>query len=131
MEHVARIIVAVDEMFRNSPAPTRTEAEQAFDMDAVATFGNVKGFILSISLAVLFATLLVSATTVAMSIRERTREVAVMRAMGFMPNTIVALFVGEAVTLCLLGWFARWCRSLRSGAYGRAFGRPTCDLPET
>jgi putative ABC transport system permease protein len=102
--HVAGITVAVDDMFRNSPAPTRTEAEQAFDMDAVAMFGNVKAFILSICLAVLFATLLVSATTVAMSIRERTREVAVLRAMGFMPNTIVALFVGEAVTLCLAGW---------------------------
>jgi len=104
IEHVAQITVAVDDMFRNSPAPTRTEAEQAFDMDAVAMFGNVKGFILSISVAVLFATLLVSMTTVAMSIRERTREVAVLRAMGFMPNMIIALFVGEAVTLCLLGW---------------------------
>jgi len=104
IDHVSRITVAVDDMFRNSPAPTRTEAEQVFDMDAVAMFGNVKGFILSISLAVLFATLMASATTVAMSIRERTREVAVLRAMGFVPKTIVALFVGEAVTLCLVGW---------------------------
>jgi putative ABC transport system permease protein len=102
IEHVARIAATVDDTFRNSPAPTRTEAEQAFDMDAVAMFGNVKGFILSISLAVLFATLLVSATTVAMSVRERTREVAVLRAMGFQPNTITALFVGEAVTLAAL-----------------------------
>jgi ABC-type antimicrobial peptide transport system permease subunit len=39
-----------------------------------------------------------------MSIRERTREVSVLRAMGFMPNQIVTLFVGEAVTLCLAGW---------------------------
>jgi putative ABC transport system permease protein len=104
IEHVAGITIAIDDMFQNSPAPTRTEAEQAFDMDAVAMFGNVKAFILSICLAVLFATLLVSATSVAMSIRERTREVAVLRTMGFTPNIIVALFVAEAVTLCLMGW---------------------------
>ena len=104
VEHLARITVAVDDMFRNSTAPTRTEAESAFDMDAVAMFGNVKAFILSISLAVLFATILVSATTLAMSIRERTREVAVLRTMGFTSNTIGALFVAEALTLCLLGW---------------------------
>src|SRR5215831_4753322 len=91
-------------MFRNSPAPTRTEAEQTFDMDAVVMFGNGKAFILSICLAVLFATLLVSATTVVMSIRERTREVSMLRTIGFTPNIIVALFVAEAVTLCLMGW---------------------------
>jgi putative ABC transport system permease protein len=102
--HVSRITVAVDNMFRNSPAPTRTEAEQLFDMDAVAMFGNVKAFMLSICLAVLFATLMASAGTVVMSIRERTREVAVLRTVGFVPKTIVALFVGEAVTLCLAGW---------------------------
>ena len=105
IDHVAQIAKDVDGIFRNSPTQTRTEAEQAFDIDAVAMFGNVKAFLLSISLAVLFATLLVSATTVAMSIRERTREVAVLRAMGFLPKTIVILFVAEAVVLCVAGWF--------------------------
>lgn len=57
---VSRISVDVDHMFHNSPQPTRTEAERAFDIDLIAMFGNVKAFILSISLAVLFATLLVS-----------------------------------------------------------------------
>jgi putative ABC transport system permease protein len=105
INHVAQIAKDADSMFRNSPTQTRTEAEQAFDIDAVAMFGNVKAFLLSISLAVLFATLLVSATTVGMSIRERTREVAVLRAMGFLPKTIVILFVAETVVLCLAGWF--------------------------
>jgi putative ABC transport system permease protein len=73
-------------------------------MNAVTMFGNVKAFLLSIWLAVLFATLLVSATTMAMSIRERTREVALLRAMGFLPRTIATLFVAEAVTLCCTGW---------------------------
>jgi len=103
-QNVGRISAAVDSMFHNSPEPTRTEAEKAFFIGMIAMYGNVKVFILSISLAVLFATLLVSSNTVAMSIRERTREVAMMRSLGFQPRLIQALFVGETVTLTLCGW---------------------------
>jgi putative ABC transport system permease protein len=65
--------------------------------------GNVKAFILSICSAVLFATLLVSANTIAMSIRERTREVAVLKTLGFTRNGVLGLFVSEAVSLSLIG----------------------------
>jgi putative ABC transport system permease protein len=65
--------------------------------------GNVKAFILSICMAVVFAILLVSANTMAMSIRERTREVAVLKTLGFTRGTILSLFVGEAVALALVG----------------------------
>ncbi len=65
--------------------------------------GNVKAFILSICAAVVFATLLVSANTMAMSIRERTREVAVLKTLGFTRQTVLALFVGEAVALSIVG----------------------------
>ena len=65
--------------------------------------GNVKAFILSICFAVLFATLLVSATTLAMSIRERTREVAVLKTLGFTRQLILELYIGEAVLVSLTG----------------------------
>jgi len=65
--------------------------------------GNVKAFILSICGAVVFAILLVSANTMAMSIRERTREVAVLKTLGFTRGTVLSLFVGEAVVLSLVG----------------------------
>lgn len=65
--------------------------------------GNVKVFILIICSAVIFTTLLVSATTIAMSIRERTREVAVLRALGFTSSRVLGLFVSEAVSLSLAG----------------------------
>ncbi|MBZ5547745.1 MAG: FtsX-like permease family protein [Acidobacteriia bacterium] len=103
-EHVGRISRQVDELFHNSTAPTRAESEHAFDLDMVATLGNVKAFILSICGAVLFTSLLVAANTIAMSIRERTREVAVLRTLGFAPETIMALFVGESAALCLGAW---------------------------
>ncbi|HET9309312.1 MAG TPA: FtsX-like permease family protein [Candidatus Sulfotelmatobacter sp.] len=103
-ESVSRISREVDSMFHNSPEPTRTEAEQAFDIGLIAMFGNVKAFILSICLAVLFATLLVSGNTLAMSIRERTREVAMMRSLGFTPGLVRILFFAEAATLAVSGW---------------------------
>jgi len=102
-EAVPRVMHAIDDMFRNSPQPTKTETEKGFELDFIAMMGNVKAFILSISLAVVFAILLVSGNTLAMSIRERTREVAVLKTLGFTSQAILAMFVGEAVTMSLAG----------------------------
>lgn len=106
---VSKIATAVDDMFRNSPQPTKTESERAFGLEFVAMMGNVKAFILSICGAVLFATLLVSANTIAMSIRERTREVAVLKTLGFTKRGVLALFVGEAVALAIVGGIIGAC----------------------
>jgi putative ABC transport system permease protein len=102
-QDVSKVSAAVDDMFRNSPQPTKAESEKAFGLEFVAMMGNVKAFILVICGAVVFATLLVSATTMAMSIRERTREVAVLKTLGFTRPTVLKLFVGEAVSLSLVG----------------------------
>jgi putative ABC transport system permease protein len=100
---VSTIASAIDDMFRNSPQPTKTESEKAFGLEFVAMMGNVKAFILMICSAVVFATLLVSANTMAMSIRERTREVAVLKTLGFTRQSVLGLFVSEAVALSLAG----------------------------
>jgi putative ABC transport system permease protein len=102
-DDVSKISSAVDEMFHNAPEPTKTESEKAFGLSFVNMLGNVKAFILSICMAVVFTTLLVSANTMAMSIRERTREVAVLKTLGFERRTILGLFIGEAVSLSLAG----------------------------
>jgi putative ABC transport system permease protein len=110
---VSKVASTIDDMFRNSPQPTKAESEKAFGLEFVAMMGNVKAFILSICSAVVFATLLVSANTMAMSIRERTREVAVLKTLGFTRGNVLGLFVSEAVALSLaggligvgLGWF--------------------------
>jgi putative ABC transport system permease protein len=65
--------------------------------------GNVKAFILSICGAVLFTTLLVCANTMAMSIRERTREVAVLRTLGFTRGSILKLLLSESITISIIG----------------------------
>ena len=107
--NVSKIAAAIDDMFRNSPQPTKAETEKAFGLEFVAMMGNVKAFILSICSAVVFATLLVSANTMAMSIRERTREVAVLKTLGFTRITVLVLFVGEAVALSIFGGLIGIC----------------------
>ncbi len=103
--NVSKVAAAIDDMFQNSPQRTKAESEKAFGLEFVAMMGNVKAFILSICSAVVFATLLVSANTMAMSIRERTREVAVLKTLGFTRRGVLALFVSEAVALSLAGGF--------------------------
>jgi putative ABC transport system permease protein len=102
-QDVSKIASSIDDMFRNSPQPTKAESEKAFGLEFVAMMGNVKAFILSICAAVVFATLLVSANTMAMSIRERTREVAVLKTLGFTKRGVLGLFVSESVALALAG----------------------------
>ena len=100
---VPKVATVIDDMFHNSPQQTKTESEKAFGLDFVAMMGNVKAFILGICGAVVFATLLVSANTMAMSIRERTREVAVLKTLGFTQRTVLGLFVTEAAVVAVIG----------------------------
>jgi len=102
-DHVGSVSQAIDELFRNSPQRTKTESQQAFQLSFVATLGNVKVFILSICAAVVFAILLVSSNTMAMSIRGRTREVAVLKTLGFTRQRLLAIFVGESIALAVGG----------------------------
>jgi putative ABC transport system permease protein len=102
-ENMPKAARAIDDMFHNAPGPTKSESEQAFRLDFIATLGNVKAFILSICGAVVFTTLLVCANTMAMSIRERTREVAVLRTLGFTRESILKLLLSESIAVSLIG----------------------------
>src|SRR5579884_3722469 len=100
---VDRVAHAIDATFANAPEPTRTETEKAFGLSFLAMLGNIKAFILIISSAAVFTILLVTGNTMAMSIRERTREVAVLKTLGFRQKTILGIFIGEAVAISLIG----------------------------
>jgi len=102
-KQVAQLSREIDDMFHNSPEPTKSESEKAFQLDFIATLGNVKAFILGICGAVVFAILIVSANAMAMSIRERTREMAVLRTLGFTRGRLLILSLAESVTLGLIG----------------------------
>jgi putative ABC transport system permease protein len=98
------IIDAVDGMFRNSPAETKTETEKAFRLGFVSMLGNVRLIIGSIAVVVVFTMLLVVASTMAMTIRERMREVAILKAIGYPRRLVLGLIVGEGLVLALCGF---------------------------
>ena len=102
-EDAANIARQVDDNFRNATNQTKTETEQAFTLSFLAFLGNVKAFLLAICAAVTFTILLVSGNTMAMSVRERMREVGILKTLGFTPGTILFLLVGEAVAIALAG----------------------------
>jgi putative ABC transport system permease protein len=102
-EIASRVGANIDAMFRNTDAETKTESEGAFLMGFIAMLGNVRLLVLMIGIAVTFAILMIVANTMAMSIRERIPEAAIMRALGFRSGQIVRLFVGESVALTMLG----------------------------
>jgi putative ABC transport system permease protein len=102
-DNVSRVSKEVDDMFRNSPLQTKTESEKAFQLGFVASLGNIKAFILGICGAVVFTIMLVSANTMAMSVRSRTREVAVLKTIGFTKGRVLSIFVSESVALAFAG----------------------------
>ena len=116
-ESVPRIAKAIDDTFHNSPAQTKTESERAFALSFVGFLGNVKLILISICAAVTFTILLVSANTIAMSVRERVREVGVLKTLGFTRGTILSLILGEAVAISALG-----------GAFGVLLASGLCRL---
>jgi putative ABC transport system permease protein len=115
--HVPRIGRAIDGMFDNSPAPTKSESEKDFALSFLSFIGNLKLFLAAFSGAVVFTILLVSANTVAMSVRERVRETAILRTLGFTPVEVCGLIVGESGLLSLVG-----------GIIGAGLAWALCDI---
>jgi putative ABC transport system permease protein len=97
------IAQAIDQTYENSAAPTRTQTEQAFNLSFVGMYGNIGFFLNAIGLAVVFAILMVSANTMAMSARERFSEIAVLKTLGFTDGDVLRLVLTEAVVVVGLG----------------------------
>ncbi len=95
----AEIAREIDETFRNSDVPTRTESEKDFVLGFVSMLGNVALFISFIAAAVVFAIVLVATNTMSMAVRERTHEIAVLKTLGFRPAQVVAMFVAESAVI--------------------------------
>jgi putative ABC transport system permease protein len=94
---------AIDAMFDNASPPTKTESEAQFALSFVSLLGNIKLFLIAICAAVTFTILLVSGNTMAMSVRERIKEVGILKTLGFNNDAILGIIIGEAITISLLG----------------------------
>ena len=102
-EEVPRIAQQIDSIFANTDAPTKTENEREFAMSFQTMMGGVKQFLYGIMAAITFSLLLVMGNTMAMTVRERTKEVGTLKAIGFQRGTITALFLIEALILACIG----------------------------
>jgi putative ABC transport system permease protein len=102
-ENAARVAKAIDDQFRNSPAPTKTGTEQAFNASFATMWGNVGLLMNTIGMAVVFAILLVTANAMMMSARERAREVAVLKTIGFTDRRLFGLVMLEAGIITVTG----------------------------
>jgi len=102
-EDVPRIAQTVDSMFANTDAPTKTESEREFALSFQTMMGSMKQFMYGIMAAITFSVLLVMGNTMAMSVRERTKEVGTLKAIGFKRGTITGLFFAEALLVAMIG----------------------------
>ena len=98
-----RVATAVDEQFVNSRAPTKTETEKAFQQGFVAMSSAIITSLQVISVVIVGIILLVLANTIVMAVRERTREYAVLKTLGFSARHLVALIVGESLLIATCG----------------------------
>jgi len=97
----AAVATAVDGMFANSPYPTRTESERAFTLGFISMMSAIITAVKVVSSVILLIILLVIGNTLAMSVRERTRDLATLRAMGFKSGRVVMLVLFESVAIGL------------------------------
>lgn len=98
-----RVVKAIDENFANSPWETKTETEKAFAASWVKQMGNIEFLILTIGAVVFFTLLLVTGNTMAIVVRERVRELAVLKAIGYSDRFVLGLILAETVLIAAAG----------------------------
>jgi putative ABC transport system permease protein len=97
------IAKTIDERFANSPYETKTDTEKAFAAGWVKQMGNIQLLMMTVGSVVFFTLLLVTGNTMAIAVRERTRELAVLKAVGFSDGFVLATVIVESVAVALLG----------------------------
>ncbi len=102
-EIIPNVSIEIDEMFKNSPKETYTETEKAFQLGFVAMTEAIVVAVRIVSYVVILIIIAVLANTMAMTARERIKEYATIRALGFQPSYIITLITLESVLLSILG----------------------------
>ena len=102
-ENNDRVAKTIDAMFANSIAETSTDTEKAFGKAFAAQFGNIALIVFLVVGAAFVTILMIVGNTMALSIRERTREIGVLKTLGFSGPRILRMVLSESVLLALLG----------------------------
>jgi len=93
----------IDEMFANSPFETKTATEREFVKRVLEQMGNIGLILVSVTTAVFFTMLLVTANTMAQSVSERTNEIGVLKTLGFSGQSILSLVLLESLFITFVG----------------------------
>jgi putative ABC transport system permease protein len=101
--NAAAVAKAIDNEFLNSPAETKSESEGAFAQGFAQQFGDIATIVLAILAAVFFTILLVAGNTMAQSVRERTNELGVLKAIGFSNERVLGVVLAESFVIAGLG----------------------------
>jgi putative ABC transport system permease protein len=104
-DQAAQIAAQIDGNFANSPYETKTEPEGAFAAGFAQQIGDIATIVMAVVGAVFFTILLVAGNTMAQSVRERTEEIGVLKAMGFSNTRVLVLVMLESCLIAVLGGF--------------------------
>lgn len=99
----AQVAAKIDSMFANSSAETKTSTEKAFVQSFANQMGNISSIVTVIVVAVFFTMLLVTANSMAQSVRERTSEIGVMKTLGFSSARVTGLVLAESLLITFIG----------------------------
>jgi putative ABC transport system permease protein len=107
-----RVAKAIDQEFANSTSETRTQTESAFAASFMKQMGNIEFLIMAIGSVVFFTLLLVTGNTMAIAVRERTGELAVLKSVGYPDGFVLGLVLAESILVAGIGgaiglWLAR------------------------
>ena len=103
IDDMQRVTDAINKAFANTSAEVRAETERAFQLSFISMMGDIKLFVGAISVAVIMALLFVTASTMSMAVRERLRELAVLKAVGFRLRELLAFILAESFGLAAMG----------------------------
>jgi putative ABC transport system permease protein len=102
-DDVVTVSKAIDKEFANSAYETHSDSERVFFANWVKQFGNVQFLILSIGGVVFFTLLLVTGNTMAIAVRERTAELAILKAIGYSDRFVMIFVLAESLVIALIG----------------------------
>jgi putative ABC transport system permease protein len=102
-DNAGNVAKSIEEQFANSPYEVKAETERSFATGFSKQMGNIKAIMISVGSVVFFTLLLVTGSTMAMSVRERTGEIAVLKTIGFSDATVMVLVLAESILYAFTG----------------------------
>jgi putative ABC transport system permease protein len=102
-DSVTPVARRIDDLFHNATVQTKTETEKVFRLSFLSYVGNIKLFLFVVCASLAGTVLLVATNSITISVRERSQEVGIMKALGFSPDTVLCLIAGEAMVVGAIG----------------------------